>query len=110
MSRGQTGCGPRLLIAIILALGALITYYVGTEKFENPVTGRVQRVALSPKEEIALGLNSAPEMARQHGDSIPTSAIRTWSQASENDSFAQSRDQSESILFSVSPPRGSGNG
>ncbi len=68
MSRGQPGgCGGRLLIAVILILGALATYYFGTERFENPVTGRVQRVALSPKEEIALGLNSAPEMARQHG-------------------------------------------
>ena len=71
ISRGQSGCGGRLLIAIILALGAIISYYVGTEKFQNPVTGRVQRVALSPKEEIALGLNSAPEMARQHGGLHP---------------------------------------
>ena len=71
ISRGQSGCGGRLLIGIILALGAIISYYVGTEKFQNPVTGRVQRVALSPKEEIALGLNSAPEMARQHGGLYP---------------------------------------
>ena len=72
MSRGQPGgCGGRLLIAVILILGALATYYFGTERFENPVTGRVQRVALSPKEEIALGLNSAPEMARQHGGLYP---------------------------------------
>jgi predicted Zn-dependent protease len=71
MSSGQPGCGGRLLIAIILALGAIATYYFSTEKFENPVTGRVQRVALSPKEEIALGLNSAPEMARQHGGLYP---------------------------------------
>jgi beta-barrel assembly-enhancing protease len=60
-----------LLIGIIIALAAIISYYVGTERFENPVTGRVQRVALSPKEEIALGLNSAPEMARQHGGLYP---------------------------------------
>src|SRR5262245_3062592 len=71
MSRGQTGCGGRLLIAVILALAAIATYYFSTERFENPVTGRVQRVALSPKEEIALGLNSAPEMARQHGGLYP---------------------------------------
>jgi beta-barrel assembly-enhancing protease len=71
ISRGHPGCGGRLAIAVILALGAIISYYLGTEKFENPVTGRVQRVALSPKEEIALGLNSAPEMARQHGGLYP---------------------------------------
>ena len=71
ISRGQPGCGGRLAIGILLALFAIISYYVGTEKFQNPVTGRVQRVALSPKEEIALGLNSAPEMARQHGGLYP---------------------------------------
>lgn len=71
ISRGQPGCGGRLTIGILLALFAIISYYVGTEKFQNPVTGRVQRVALSPKEEIALGLNSAPEMARQHGGLYP---------------------------------------
>ena len=70
--RGQPGgCGARLLLAVLLVVGALVTYYVSTERFENPVTGRVQRVALSPKEEIALGLNSAPEMARQHGGLYP---------------------------------------
>jgi predicted Zn-dependent protease len=72
MSGGrQGGCGGRLLLGILLALGAVASYYLSTERFENPVTGRVQRVALSPKEEIALGLNSAPEMARQHGGLYP---------------------------------------
>lgn len=61
------GCGARLVIAVIFALVALGTYYFGTERYENPVTGRVQRISMTPKEEIALGLNSAPEMARQHG-------------------------------------------
>lgn len=71
-SRGQPGgCGGRVVLALFLALGALATYYFGTERSENPVTGRVQRVALTPKEEIALGLNSAPEMARQHGGLYP---------------------------------------
>ena len=68
---GSGGCGARLLIGVLLALGALATYFFSTERYENPVTGRVQRVALSPKEEIALGLNSAPEMARQHGGLYP---------------------------------------
>jgi predicted Zn-dependent protease len=70
------GCGARLLIGILLALGAIATYYFSTERYENPVTGRVQRVALSPKEEIALGLNSAPEMARQHGGLYPDQRLQ----------------------------------
>ena len=72
-SPGQ-GCAPRLFIGIVFGLVALGTYYFGTDTFENPVTGRTQRVALSPKEEIALGLNSVPEMQRQfgglHSDSV----------------------------------------
>jgi predicted Zn-dependent protease len=70
------GCGTRLLLGLLLALGALATYYFSTERFENPVTGRVQRVALSPQEEIALGLNSAPEMARQHGGLHPDQRLQ----------------------------------
>lgn len=74
--RNSTGCGVRLLLAALLALGAIASYYFGTEKFDNPVTGRSQRVALSPREEIALGLNSAPEMARQHGGLHPDKRLR----------------------------------
>lgn len=65
--RSSAGCGARIFIALLLALFAIGSYYFGTEEYNNPVTGRTQRVALSPQEEIALGLNSAPEMARQHG-------------------------------------------
>lgn len=53
-----------------------MTYYFGTESFENPVTGRTQRVALNPKEEIVLGLNAAPEMARQFGGEHPSAQLR----------------------------------
>lgn len=75
-SRNSAGCGARLFIAVLLALFAVASYYFGTEKFDNPVTGRSQRVALSPKEEIALGLNSAPEMARQHGGLHPDKRLQ----------------------------------
>jgi len=74
--RRSMGCSPRLLIGLLVAIGALATYYFGTESYENPVTGRVQRVALNPKEEIALGLNTAPEMARQHGGEHPDANLR----------------------------------
>lgn len=65
--RRGLGCSPRLMIALIMIAFAVGTYFFSTEKYQNPVTGRTQRLALSPKEEIALGLNAAPEMARQHG-------------------------------------------
>jgi predicted Zn-dependent protease len=55
----------RLIIAVIIALVSVITYFSSTS--ENPLTGEKQRVALSPEQEIALGLKSAPEMAAQMG-------------------------------------------
>jgi predicted Zn-dependent protease len=55
----------RLVIAAIIALFAIISYF-GTSS-ENPLTGEKQRVALTPEQEIALGHKSAPEMAAQMG-------------------------------------------
>jgi predicted Zn-dependent protease len=55
----------RLVIAALIALIAIITYYSSTS--ENPLTGEKQRVAMSPEQEIALGYKSAPQMAAQLG-------------------------------------------
>lgn len=55
----------RLVIGAIIALVALFTYFSRTS--ENPITGEKQRVALTPQQEIALGLQSAPQMAAQFG-------------------------------------------
>jgi predicted Zn-dependent protease len=56
---------PRLIIAVVIALIALVGYFTKTSV--NPLTGEAQRVALSPEQEIALGMKSAPEMAAQMG-------------------------------------------
>ena len=55
----------RLVIAVIIALIAIITYFSSTS--ENPLTGEKQRVAMTPEQEIALGYKSAPQMAAQMG-------------------------------------------
>jgi predicted Zn-dependent protease len=55
----------RLLIAALIALMAIITYYSSTS--ENPLTGEKQRVAMTPEQEVALGYKSAPQMAAQMG-------------------------------------------
>jgi beta-barrel assembly-enhancing protease len=55
----------RLIIAVVIALMAVFTYYSSTS--ENPLTGEKQRVAMSPEQEIALGYKSAPQMAAQMG-------------------------------------------
>jgi predicted Zn-dependent protease len=48
-----------------LALFAYISY-VGNVQ-ENPITGEKQRVAMDPEQEVAMGLQAAPEMAAQFG-------------------------------------------
>src|SRR6187455_254817 len=55
----------RLVVAAIIALFAIITYFGSTS--ENPLTGEKQRVAMTPEQEIRLGYQSAPQMAAQMG-------------------------------------------
>jgi predicted Zn-dependent protease len=55
----------RLLIAAAMAVIALLGYYASREK--NPITGKMQSVALSPEQEVVLGLQSAPQMAQEFG-------------------------------------------
>ncbi len=52
-----------------MALLALAGYY-GSRSF-NPVTEEVQHVDISPQQEVALGLQAAPEMAQQFGGLHP---------------------------------------
>jgi beta-barrel assembly-enhancing protease len=64
MRRGAMG-GGRLIIAAVMVVVGLVSYYGSRQK--NPVTGRTQAIALSPKEEVALGLRTAPQMAQKFG-------------------------------------------
>jgi len=63
------GMKARLIIGLLFAAFALFSYYTSGEV--NPVTGETQRVAISEDQEIALGLQAAPEMAAQHGGLAP---------------------------------------
>ena len=61
----------RLLIAAIVAAISLISYY--SMRQENPYTGEVQHISMGVDQEIALGLQMAPQMAQEMGgeDSDP---------------------------------------
>lgn len=59
----------RLIAALVLAAFAFISYQCSTEY--NPVTGEEQHLTLTPRQEIALGLQAVPEMTRQHGGMHP---------------------------------------
>ena len=61
----------RLVVAVIAAVMAIGGYFFSTRSEVNEVTGERQRVALSREEEVALGLQSAPEMAAQFGGLHP---------------------------------------
>ncbi|TAK12416.1 MAG: M48 family peptidase [Anaerolineae bacterium] len=62
----QSGClNPRLLMALGLAAFALISYFGSAQL--NPVTGETQYVSLSREQEVALGLQAAPEVSAQYG-------------------------------------------
>jgi beta-barrel assembly-enhancing protease len=57
--------GARLLLGLAMAGFALFSYL--GQKSVNPTTGETQYVAISPQQEIALGLESAPKMIEEYG-------------------------------------------
>jgi predicted Zn-dependent protease len=61
-------------MALVIVVIAVVSYYASTST--NPVTGQSQRVALSVDQEIALGLQSAPQMAQEFGGLHPDAAAQ----------------------------------
>ena len=69
-SRGRGGSSwGRLLVAAAIAIISLISYF-GTRN-TNPVTKEVQHISLTPQQEIAMGLQAAPDMEAQFGGLDP---------------------------------------
>ena len=59
----------RLLIGVAIVAFAFIRRC--SQQETNPYTGRTQAISLSPEQEIAIGLQSAPGMTQQHGGLHP---------------------------------------
>lgn len=72
---GGGGFSGRFIIALIIAAVGLFMYWNQTQI--NPVTHQKQHVKMSPDQEIKLGLQSAPEMAREMGGEVPSSDSRS---------------------------------
>ena len=66
----------RILIALVIAAVGGLFYYCNTQV--NPVTGEKQRVALSPEQEAALGVQAAPQMAAEFGGLHPDTALQSY--------------------------------
>ena len=59
------GCSGRLLMAADIAAFSLFSYF--SSRQDNPVTGETQYIDITPEQEIALGLEAAPQMAAEFG-------------------------------------------
>jgi len=59
----------RLLVGIVIAVIGAAYYFCHTEV--NPVTGEKQHITLTPQDEVAIGLQSAPRMAAEMGGLSP---------------------------------------
>ncbi|WP_395749778.1 M48 family metalloprotease [Prosthecobacter sp.] len=75
--RGGFGLSPRIVIGLLIMAGTLLYYQFGTTSYHNEFTGRDQKLALpTPEDEIAMGLESAPQMIHQSGGLSRDSAGR----------------------------------
>ena len=65
----------RILIGLVIVAFALFQKWQNSEK--NPYTGRVQNINMTSEQEIAIGLQSAPEIAQQYGGLYPDQRFQT---------------------------------
>lgn len=72
----------RILIGLAIVAFAYFNKCSNTE--ENPYTGREQHITMNAQEEIAIGLQAAPEMAQQHGGLYPDERLQTFVDAVGN--------------------------
>jgi predicted Zn-dependent protease len=66
--------GGRILIGLVVAIISIFTYFSRTQT--NPVTGESQRVSLTPEQEVAMGVQSAPQMAQEFGGLYPDEEVQ----------------------------------
>jgi predicted Zn-dependent protease len=61
-------------MGLVIAVIALCSYF-GSSVY-NPVTGENQHLSLTPRQEIALGLQSTPQMIQQYGGLYPDQELQ----------------------------------
>lgn len=74
----------KIRIFIGLAIVAFAFAQRCSNQEENPYTGRVQNINMSAHQEIAIGLQAAPEIAQQHGGLHPDQRMQAFVDAVGN--------------------------
>ncbi len=72
----------RIAIGLAIVAFAFIKKCNNTEV--NPYTGRSQHITMDADQEIAIGLQSAPQMAQQHGGLYPDERLQSFVKAVGN--------------------------
>ncbi len=70
--------GLKIRILIGLAIVAFAFFKKCNNKTLNPYTDRVQNINMTSDQEIAIGLQSAPQMAQQHGGLYPDQKLQSY--------------------------------
>jgi predicted Zn-dependent protease len=74
--RGRSGGCARLVVAAVILLIGLVSFLASKEY--NPITNEEQYVSLTPEQEIALGLEAAPQMIQQFGGLYPDDELQAY--------------------------------
>ena len=69
-TRTNRSLGKSRLIIALVFIGFSFISYLSSKEY-NSVTGEDQYISLTPRQEIALGLQAAPKMIQQHGGLYP---------------------------------------
>jgi predicted Zn-dependent protease len=72
----------RILIGLVIVGFALVQRCSNKEK--NPYTGRVQNINMTADQEIAIGLQSTPQIAQQYGGLYPDERMQSFVDAVGN--------------------------
>lgn len=80
-SRKGRGMGTgrfKIFLIVGLAMAAFQAFKYFTNTQVNPVTGETQRIQWTTEEEVQLGVQSAPQMAQQHGGLHPDQRAQAY--------------------------------
>jgi predicted Zn-dependent protease len=89
----RSGINIRLLLMLGVIGFSVIKYFLTSSI--NPVTGEKQHVSMSPEQEIAMGLQSAPQMAAEFGGEYADPKVQNAIKAIGN-KLVQSTNASQS--------------